>query len=151
MKRAVSYSRNLHLRIFRRWPSETGQQTPVAAQTPPAHCRQRHNRPPSVHHRPRRNPNLTPGKRRRRTRTRPLWRKRPTISPPNIPTANCASCSTRTRCACIKRRNNAEKIEAMGRKVLAIDGDDPEALNAVAEVIAGRTHDTDIDKDQRYD
>jgi tetratricopeptide (TPR) repeat protein len=46
--------------------------------------------------------------------------------------------------------NNSEKIEAMGRKVLAIDGDDPEALNSVAEIIAGRTHDTDIDKDQRF-
>ena len=46
--------------------------------------------------------------------------------------------------------NNSEKIEAMGRKVLALDGDDPEALNSVAEVIAGRTHDSDIDKDQRY-
>jgi len=46
--------------------------------------------------------------------------------------------------------NNSEKIEAMGRKVLAIDGDDPEALNSVAEIIAARTHDTDIDKDQRY-
>jgi tetratricopeptide (TPR) repeat protein len=46
--------------------------------------------------------------------------------------------------------NNAEKTEAMGRKVLALDGDDPEALVTVAEVIAERTHDTDIDKDQRY-
>ncbi len=46
--------------------------------------------------------------------------------------------------------NNAEKTEAMGRKVLGLDGDDPEALVTVAEVIAERTHDTDIDKDQRY-
>jgi tetratricopeptide (TPR) repeat protein len=46
--------------------------------------------------------------------------------------------------------NNAEKTEAMGRKVLVLDGDDPEALVTVAEVIAERTHDTDIDKDQRY-
>jgi tetratricopeptide (TPR) repeat protein len=46
--------------------------------------------------------------------------------------------------------NNAEKTEAMGRKVLSLDGDDPEALVIVAEVIAERTHDSDIDKDQRY-
>jgi tetratricopeptide (TPR) repeat protein len=47
--------------------------------------------------------------------------------------------------------NNADKTEAMGRKLLAIDGDDPEALTTVAEVIAERTHDSDLDKDQRYD
>ena len=46
--------------------------------------------------------------------------------------------------------NNAEKTEAMGRKVLGFDGDDPEALVIVAEVIAERTHDSDIDKDQRF-
>ncbi len=46
--------------------------------------------------------------------------------------------------------NNAEKAEAMGRKVLGLDGDDPEALTIVAEVLAERTHDTDLDKDQRY-
>lgn len=47
--------------------------------------------------------------------------------------------------------NNAEKTEAMGRKVLSMDGDDPEALVIVSEVIAERTRDTDLDKDQRYD
>jgi len=46
--------------------------------------------------------------------------------------------------------NNAEKTETMGRKVLSLDGDDPEALVTVAEVIAERTRDSDIDKDQRY-
>jgi len=46
--------------------------------------------------------------------------------------------------------NNAEKTEAMGRKVLSFDGDDPEALVIVAEVIAERTRDSDIDKDQRF-
>lgn len=46
--------------------------------------------------------------------------------------------------------NNAEKTEAMGRKVLSLDADDPEALVTVAEVIAERTHDSDIDKDQRF-
>ena len=47
--------------------------------------------------------------------------------------------------------NNADRTEAMGRKVLNLDGDDPDALTTVAEVIAERTHDTDLDKDQRYD
>src|SRR5208282_448337 len=46
--------------------------------------------------------------------------------------------------------NNAEKTEAMGRKVLALDPDDPEALAVVAEVITERTRDTDIDRVQRY-
>jgi tetratricopeptide (TPR) repeat protein len=47
--------------------------------------------------------------------------------------------------------NNAEKTEAMGRKVLSFDGDDPEALVTVAEVIAERTRESDLDRDQRYD
>jgi tetratricopeptide (TPR) repeat protein len=46
--------------------------------------------------------------------------------------------------------NNSEKTEAMGRKVLSFDGDDPEALVIVAEVIAERTRETDIDKEQHY-
>jgi tetratricopeptide (TPR) repeat protein len=46
--------------------------------------------------------------------------------------------------------NNAEKTEAMGRKVLGLDADNPEALVIVSEVIAERTHDSDLDKDQRF-
>jgi tetratricopeptide (TPR) repeat protein len=46
--------------------------------------------------------------------------------------------------------NNAEKVDAMGRKVLNLDADNPEALVAVAGVIAERTRDSDIDKDQRF-
>ncbi len=46
--------------------------------------------------------------------------------------------------------NNADKTEAMGRKVLSFDADNPEALVIVAEVVAEKTRDTDIDKDQRY-
>jgi tetratricopeptide (TPR) repeat protein len=46
---------------------------------------------------------------------------------------------------------NLDKQEAMGRKVLSLDGDDPEALVMVAEVVAEKTHETDLDKDQRYD
>jgi len=47
--------------------------------------------------------------------------------------------------------NNADKTAEMGRKVLALDPDDPEALVMVANVLAERTRDTDIDKDQRMD
>jgi tetratricopeptide (TPR) repeat protein len=46
--------------------------------------------------------------------------------------------------------NNGEKTEAMGRKVLSLDGDNPEALVIVAQVIAEKTRDSDIDKDQRF-
>ena len=45
--------------------------------------------------------------------------------------------------------NNADKMLEMGRKALGIDGDDPESLVGVAEVLAERTRDTDLDKDQR--
>jgi tetratricopeptide (TPR) repeat protein len=47
--------------------------------------------------------------------------------------------------------NNSDKMMEMGRKVLKIDGDDPEALVGVAQVLAERTRDTDLDKDQRLD
>ena len=47
--------------------------------------------------------------------------------------------------------NNSDKMMEMGRKVLKIDADDPEALVGVAEVLAERTRDTDLDKDQRLD
>ena len=47
--------------------------------------------------------------------------------------------------------NNADKTAEMGRKVLALDPDDPEALVMVANVLAERTRDTDLDKDQRLD
>jgi tetratricopeptide (TPR) repeat protein len=46
--------------------------------------------------------------------------------------------------------NNAEKTEAMGRKVLSLDGDSPAALLIIAEVVAERTRDSDIDRDQRF-
>ena len=46
--------------------------------------------------------------------------------------------------------NNAEKTEAMGRKVIALDADDPEALVLVAEVLTERTRESDLDKDQRW-
>jgi tetratricopeptide (TPR) repeat protein len=47
--------------------------------------------------------------------------------------------------------NNGDKMLEMGRKVLAIDPDDPEALVGVAEVLVERTRDSDLDKQQRWD
>jgi tetratricopeptide (TPR) repeat protein len=47
--------------------------------------------------------------------------------------------------------NNPDKTVEVGRKVLAADPDDPEALITVANVLAERTRDTDLDKDQRLD
>jgi tetratricopeptide (TPR) repeat protein len=47
--------------------------------------------------------------------------------------------------------NNGDKMSEMAQKVLKLDPDDPVALIAVAEVIAERTRDTDLDKDQRFD
>jgi tetratricopeptide (TPR) repeat protein len=45
--------------------------------------------------------------------------------------------------------NNGDKMMEMAQKLLTYDADDPEALLAVAQVIAERTHDTDLDKDQK--
>jgi tetratricopeptide (TPR) repeat protein len=50
-----------------------------------------------------------------------------------------------------QRAGNSDKIMEMGRKALAIDGDDPEALVTVAGELAEKTRDTDLDKDQRLD
>lgn len=47
--------------------------------------------------------------------------------------------------------NNGDKMSDMAQKVLKLDPDDPVALIAVSEVIAERTRDTDLDKDQRFD
>lgn len=47
--------------------------------------------------------------------------------------------------------NKAEQMMEMGRKVLKIDPDDPEALVGVAQVLAERTRESDLDKDQRLD
>ena len=47
--------------------------------------------------------------------------------------------------------NNGDKMSEMAQKVLKLDPDDPVALIAVSEVIAERTRETDLDKDQRFD
>jgi tetratricopeptide (TPR) repeat protein len=50
-----------------------------------------------------------------------------------------------------QRAGNSDKIIEIGRKALAIDGDDPEALVTVAGELSEKTRDTDLDKDQRLD
>lgn len=45
--------------------------------------------------------------------------------------------------------NNSDKMLEMGQKALTFDPDDPEALVGVATVLAERTRDTDLDKDQK--
>jgi tetratricopeptide (TPR) repeat protein len=48
-----------------------------------------------------------------------------------------------------QQANNNEKNVEMARKVLSYDADDPDALLGIAQVLADRTKDTDLDKDQR--
>lgn len=50
-----------------------------------------------------------------------------------------------------QQANNADKMMDMARKALTYDADDPEALVGVAQVLAERTRETDLDKDQRLD
>ena len=45
--------------------------------------------------------------------------------------------------------NNADKMLDMAHKAVSFDADDPEALVGVAQVLAERTRDTDLDKDQK--
>lgn len=48
-----------------------------------------------------------------------------------------------------QQANNGDKMIDMARKALTIDPDDPQALLGVAQVLAERTRDTDLDKDQK--
>jgi len=48
-----------------------------------------------------------------------------------------------------QQANNADKMMDMAKKVLGYDADSPEALVGVAQVLAERTRDTDIDKNER--
>ncbi len=48
-----------------------------------------------------------------------------------------------------QQANNGDKMMDMAHKVLTFDADDPEALLGIAQVLAERTRDTDLDKDQR--
>jgi tetratricopeptide (TPR) repeat protein len=48
-----------------------------------------------------------------------------------------------------QQANNADKMMDMAKKILTYDADSPEALLGVAQVLAERTRDTDLDKDQK--
>lgn len=48
-----------------------------------------------------------------------------------------------------QQANNADKMMDMAKKVLTFDPDSPEALLGVAQILAERTRDTDLDKDQK--
>jgi len=50
-----------------------------------------------------------------------------------------------------EQANNADKATDMARKALTYDPDDPQALIGVAEVLAERTREADLDKDQKLD
>ena len=49
-----------------------------------------------------------------------------------------------------QQANNADKTVEYGRKVLTLDADNPIALVMVSTVLAERTRDTDLDKDERF-
>jgi tetratricopeptide (TPR) repeat protein len=48
-----------------------------------------------------------------------------------------------------QQANNSDKMMETAQKVLSLDPDDPEALLGVAQVLAEKTRDTDLDRDQR--
>ena len=52
--------------------------------------------------------------------------------------------------AAYQQSNNSAKMEEVGKKVLAIDPDQPDALVAVSQALVDTTQDTDINKDQKY-
>ncbi len=46
--------------------------------------------------------------------------------------------------------NNSDKMVEMGRKMIALDPNNPEALLTVGTVLAERTRETDLDRDERF-
>lgn len=68
-----------------------------------------------------------------------------------FPTSDLRVPLYRTAMHSYQSANNGQKMMEMGRKVLAIDPDDPEALLGVSEVTVEKTGDTDLDKEQKLD
>ncbi len=126
--------------------AQPSQQNPPAAGQTAA----RRRRQPSVHRKPRPNRNSMPGNWRRQIPTRPGLEKAADDFATKYPESELRILLYKNAMRLYQNANNAEKTEVMGRKVLSFDADDPEALVIVAEVIAERTHDSDIDKDQRF-
>jgi tetratricopeptide (TPR) repeat protein len=67
-----------------------------------------------------------------------------------FPTSELRVLLYRTTMHSYQTANNGDKMIELGRKVLALDPDDPEALLGVAEALVEKTRDTDLDKDQRF-
>jgi len=67
-----------------------------------------------------------------------------------FPTSELRVLLYRTTMHSYQTAGNADKMIELGRKVLAIDPDDPEALLGVSEALVERTGDTDLDKNQRW-
>ncbi len=65
-----------------------------------------------------------------------------------FPTSELRVLLYRTAMHSYQTANNGQKMMEMGRKVLAIDPDDPEALLGVSEVMVEQTGDNDLDKDK---
>lgn len=65
-----------------------------------------------------------------------------------FPTSELRVLLYRTAMHSYQTANNGQKMMDMGRKVLAIDPDDPEALLGVSEVMVEQTGDNDLDKDK---
>src|SRR5256886_16945518 len=70
---------------------------------------------------------------------------------PKFPASELRPILYRTAMHSYQAATNADTQLEMGRKVLKLDPDDPEALVGAAQVLAERTRDTDLDKDQRLD
>jgi len=66
-----------------------------------------------------------------------------------FPTSDLRAPLYRTAMHTYQTANNPDKMMEMGRKVIAIDPDDPEALLGVSEVLVEKTTDTDLDRDQK--
>ena len=85
----------------------------------------------------------------RRSPIRRRKKKRRMILRQSFRTANCGPLLYKSVMHSYQQANNADKMMAMSQKVLSFDPDDPEALLGVAQVLAERTRETDLDKDQR--
>jgi tetratricopeptide (TPR) repeat protein len=53
--------------------------------------------------------------------------------------------------AAYQQANDSAKMVTVGKKVLALDPNQPDALMAVCQGLVDTTQDTDLDKDQKYD
>ena len=71
------------------------------------------------------------------------------ISRRSFRTASCGPLLYKAVMGGYQQANNDAKIREMAQKVLSYDADDPDALLTMAQELADRTRDTDLDRDQR--